>query len=303
MMKMPPPAVPLPNIEDSYFDFVISCIDPRFTFHTGRHMASLGRDGRYSEFQIAGGALAVVDADRPAWATALWDNLALTVQLHGVTRVVLMGHAECAAVNQWADRQPQLRNAPEATRHQVIFATAEHAIISRFPSLAVQCRFMAMDGQVTNCACQGAASLAFPSASAGAGLGRSTTMRNRERFGELVKAATRRAVQDPAEEARLLSRGVTDYGLSAAEAREVYFGLKPGDNPVAAHRLEVELGTFLRARASKQAQIRKADFDIAVNLAMRLSERPLTRPAAEALVEEVMGRLGLKRRGFGAFRF
>lgn len=302
-MSIPPVVPSMQGLEESYFDFVISCIDPRFTFHTGRHMAALGRDGRYSEFQIAGGALAVVDADRPAWAKALWDNLALTVQLHGVTRVVLMGHAECAAVNQWAERQPQLRAMPEAARHEAIFAAAERAIITRFPSLAVQCRFMVMDGQVTNCPCQGRLAGSLPMMGGGNPARNRNLQRSKERFGELVKTSTRRSAQNPAEEARLLSVGVTDYGLSATESREVYFGLKPNDKPVAAHRMEAELTAFLRARSSTKAQIRKADFEIAVNLAMRLSERPMTRQAAEAWVEELMGRLGLTRRGFRGFRF
>ncbi|MEI6162317.1 MAG: hypothetical protein WCP77_20995, partial [Roseococcus sp.] len=79
--------------------FLISCIDPRFTDDTTFRFAALGRTDRYSEMRIAGAALAVVDESRPNWQTALWENLAASIQLHGIRNVTLLNHADCGAMD------------------------------------------------------------------------------------------------------------------------------------------------------------------------------------------------------------
>ena len=67
----------------------MNCIDPRFSTNTWAYMASDGWQNLYSQFTIAGGPIAAVVAPallRPG-SKSLWDNLAISIQLHQVKRV------------------------------------------------------------------------------------------------------------------------------------------------------------------------------------------------------------------------
>jgi hypothetical protein len=78
---------------------LMNCIDPRFTTWTWAYMGTQGWQNLYSQFSIAGGPIAaVVDSDPfKTWHKAWWDNLAVSIQLHQVKRVVGLCHRDCGA--------------------------------------------------------------------------------------------------------------------------------------------------------------------------------------------------------------
>ena len=85
----------------------MNCIDPRFTTWTWAYMGCQGWANLYSQFTIAGGPVAaVVDSDPfKTWQKAWWDNLAVSIQLHQVKRVVGLCHRDCgAAVLAYGDK-------------------------------------------------------------------------------------------------------------------------------------------------------------------------------------------------------
>ena len=91
----------------TYEAMLMNCIDPRFTTFTWTFMSSRGWQNLYSQFSIAGGPVAVaVDSDPfKAWQKAWWDNLAVSIQLHQVKRVVGLCHRDCgAAVLAYGDK-------------------------------------------------------------------------------------------------------------------------------------------------------------------------------------------------------
>jgi hypothetical protein len=83
----------------AYEAMLLNCIDPRFTTFTWTYMSSDGWQNLYSQFTIAGGPIAaVVDSDPfKTWHKAWWDNLAVSIQLHQVKRVVGLCHRDCGA--------------------------------------------------------------------------------------------------------------------------------------------------------------------------------------------------------------
>jgi len=68
-------AGPLPAeaAEGDYEAMLLSCIDPRMV--TPVYMDQSDLAGRYSQFVIAGAAIAVVAPKFKAWRPAFWDNL------------------------------------------------------------------------------------------------------------------------------------------------------------------------------------------------------------------------------------
>lgn len=88
---------PKPSL--AYEAMLLNCIDPRFTTFTWTYMSSDGWQNLYSQFTIAGGPIAaVVDSDPfKTWQKAWWDNLAVSIQLHQVKRVVGLCHRDCGA--------------------------------------------------------------------------------------------------------------------------------------------------------------------------------------------------------------
>jgi hypothetical protein len=88
---------PTPSV--TYEAMLLNCIDPRFTTFTWTYMSSDGWQNLYSQFTIAGGPIvAVVDSEPfKSWQKAWWDNLAISIQLHQVKRVVGLCHRDCGA--------------------------------------------------------------------------------------------------------------------------------------------------------------------------------------------------------------
>src|SRR5262245_41481459 len=94
-------AATLPGIawaaEGNYEAMVLSCIDPRLPELTLNYMKSRGMLGKYSQFVIAGAAIGVVAPAFKDWHQAFWDNLAASMQLHQIPKVIALDHRDCGA--------------------------------------------------------------------------------------------------------------------------------------------------------------------------------------------------------------
>jgi hypothetical protein len=67
---------------------LLSCIDPGMISPVYKDMEEKGLGGKYTQFCIAGVAIAVVAPKFVTWRTAFWDNTAATFQLHRIDRVI-----------------------------------------------------------------------------------------------------------------------------------------------------------------------------------------------------------------------
>jgi hypothetical protein len=133
----------------SYEAMLVNCIDPRFTTGNFAYMAGRGFKDLYSQFVIAGGPIGVVADSFADWRKTFWDNLAITVQLHKIKRVVGVTHRDCGAaavaygeriVNDFAFETEKNTEALRAFRAE---------LAQRYPKLAVDTGIMALDGTVT----------------------------------------------------------------------------------------------------------------------------------------------------------
>ena len=88
---------PKPSL--AYEAMLMNCIDPRFSTWTWAYMSSTaGRTSTASSPSRAARSrpLSTASSSR-TWQKAWWDNLAISIQLHQVKRVVGLCHRDCGA--------------------------------------------------------------------------------------------------------------------------------------------------------------------------------------------------------------
>jgi carbonic anhydrase len=77
---------------------VLSCIDPRIINQVLYYMnVERKQSCRYSQFTIAGAAVAVVADAFKSWRKTFWENLASSIKLHKITTVIAIDHRDCGA--------------------------------------------------------------------------------------------------------------------------------------------------------------------------------------------------------------
>ena len=81
----------------NYDAMLLTCIDPRFPLPTINYMKSRKMIGKYSQFTFAGASIGVVAPAFKSWEPAFWENLAASMQLHHIPKVIAMNHRDCGA--------------------------------------------------------------------------------------------------------------------------------------------------------------------------------------------------------------
>jgi carbonic anhydrase len=134
--------------EGDYEAMLLSCIDPRMVTPVYNYMEKRGFSGKYSQFVIAGAAIAVVAPKFEAWQPAFWDNLATSVQLHHLAKVIAIDHRDCGAARiAYGDdsiANPQI----ETKTHREVLAEWREAVAKHHPQLTVETGLMALDGSI-----------------------------------------------------------------------------------------------------------------------------------------------------------
>jgi hypothetical protein len=310
---------------------LVSCIDPRLTDDTTVLMAALGRTDRYSEMRIAGAALAAVDPARPAWGTALWENLAASRQLHGVRKVVLLNHRDCGAMHLWAGRRLADDPAEELRQHHGVMQRAAEAVRARHPDMAIEIKLMELDGTARLLPCAACAAtgglraeavqpdgrgvaavsarneaVAVPEGTgASADLapdGAAAPSAGEAAFADLVRLRAAGGLVDADAERALLSEGVLHHGLTAAQARAVLHGEGRRSGIATAAAAAAEARAFLRAQADPHRRVARTDALHAAALYRRVTGRRATEAEAARHVAALIEAERLSPRPEGVLR-
>ena len=131
-----------------YDAMLLTCIDPRFPEPTIRYMERRLLVGQYSQFTFAGAAIGVVEPAFKDWEKTFWDNLAATIELHKVGRVIAMNHRDCGAA-KIAYREEKVANLRiETETHRTALMEFRKQVGQRQPKLAVETGLMALNGKV-----------------------------------------------------------------------------------------------------------------------------------------------------------
>lgn len=132
----------------NYEAMLVNCIDPRFTTSSFLYMTSRGMRDNYSHFVIAGGPIGAVHPRFAAWHAAFWENLAVTVQLHGIKRVVALTHRDCGAAKLALGEAAVADRTRETASHAEALRTFRAEVTRRQPALVTLVAIMALDGTV-----------------------------------------------------------------------------------------------------------------------------------------------------------
>ena len=100
---------------------VLSCMDPRFQHLVQNHLKKKKLIGKYSAFTIAGAAVGVTHKKFKQWHKTFYDNLAISIQLHKIEKLIVINHKDCGAT-KIANGKKNFTPANEKKIHQESFA-------------------------------------------------------------------------------------------------------------------------------------------------------------------------------------
>ena len=127
---------------------VLACIEPRMQEPVHRYTVEQNLTGKFSQFVIAGAAIGVVAPAFKDWHKAFWDNLATTIQLHRIRKVIAIDHRDCGAARiAYGKPALQLHKRKRKT-HRVALAEFRKQVKERHPQLGVETGLMALDGKM-----------------------------------------------------------------------------------------------------------------------------------------------------------
>lgn len=131
-----------------YQAMLLTCIDPRFPEPSIRYMERRHMAGKYSQFTFAGAAIGVVAAAFKEWEKTFWDNLATSIELHRIGKVIAMNHRDCSAA-KIAYGADKVANAKiETETHRASLLEFRKQVGERHPRLVVETGLMALNGKV-----------------------------------------------------------------------------------------------------------------------------------------------------------
>ncbi|MFO1162927.1 MAG: carbonic anhydrase [Reyranellaceae bacterium] len=132
----------------SFEAMLVNCIDPRVTTTSLGYMVSRGFMNQYSQFVFAGGPIGAVAPAFEHWHKTFWENLAISIQLHNIKRVVGFTHRDCGAAFVAYGDALKTDKALETAKQSEALKQFRAEVIKRHPNLSVDTGIMAIDGLV-----------------------------------------------------------------------------------------------------------------------------------------------------------
>jgi carbonic anhydrase len=134
--------------EGNYEAMLLTCIDPRFPEPTIGYMKSRSMVGKYSQFTFAGASIGVVAPAFKDWAPAFWQNLAASMELHHIPKVIAMNHRDCGAAKIAYGADKVANREIETETHKAALMEFRKQVAEKQPKLQVELGLMAIDGTV-----------------------------------------------------------------------------------------------------------------------------------------------------------
>jgi carbonic anhydrase len=134
--------------EGNYDAMLLTCIDLRVPEPTIKYMESRNMVGKYSQFTFAGTSIGVVAPLFKTWAPAFWDNLATSIQIHHIPKVIAMNHRDCGAAKLAYGEEKVANPQIETETHKAALMEFCKQVAEWQPKLAVELGLIALDGKV-----------------------------------------------------------------------------------------------------------------------------------------------------------
>jgi carbonic anhydrase len=127
---------------------LLSCIDPRIIDPVHNYMNARGLDGKYSQFSIAGAAIAAEAKAFASWHQTFWDNLATSIELHKIRRVIAIDHRDCGAARIAYGAESVADSSTETDTHKRALMAFRKDVQRWHPGLGVETGLMALSGNI-----------------------------------------------------------------------------------------------------------------------------------------------------------
>jgi carbonic anhydrase len=131
-----------------YDAMLLTCIDPRFPALTLDYMKSRDLVGKYSQFTFAGAAIGVVAPAFKAWHKTFWDNLAASIQLHSIPKVIALNHRDCGAAKIAYGAAKVATREKETQAHKAALMQFRKEVAKRHPKMQTELCLIDIDGKV-----------------------------------------------------------------------------------------------------------------------------------------------------------
>ena len=115
---------------------VLSCIDPRFQHLVHDLLKKKKLTGKYSAFTIAGAAVGVTHNKFKKWHKTFYDNLAISIQLHKVDKLIVINHKDCGAA-KITNGNKKFTSSIENKIHKNSFNELKKNLNKKFPRIKV----------------------------------------------------------------------------------------------------------------------------------------------------------------------
>ena len=126
---------------------VLSCMDPRFQHLVHNYLKKKKLTGKYSAFTIAGAAVGVTHNKFKKWHKTFYDNLATSIQLHKIEKLIVINHKDCGAA-KIANQKKEFNASDEMKIHLDSFFKIKKTIKKKFPKLKIEVYLMSLDKRV-----------------------------------------------------------------------------------------------------------------------------------------------------------
>ena len=122
-------------------------MDPRFQHLVHNHLKKKKLTGKYSAFTIAGAAVGVTHNKFKKWHKTFYDNLATSIQLHKIKKLIVINHKDCGAA-KIANQKKEFNASDEMKIHLDSFFKIKKTIKKKFPKLKIELYLMSLDKRV-----------------------------------------------------------------------------------------------------------------------------------------------------------
>ena len=124
-------------MKSNYKAMVLSCIDPRFQSIVYNYLKEKKLNGKYSSFTIAGSAIGVTAPKFRKWHKTFWDNLETSINLHKITKLIVINHHDCGAA-KIVNGKRKFNEQNESLIHKKSFNQIKKTLKKRHKKLKIE---------------------------------------------------------------------------------------------------------------------------------------------------------------------
>jgi len=124
-----------------YKAMVLSCIDPRCQPKINNILKKKKLSGKYSLFSIAGSAVGVTSSKFKTWHNVFWQNLSISLKLHGIKKLIAVNHYDCGAA-KLVNKQKKFNKNIEYKIHQNAFKALKTKLKKKYPKFKLETKII-----------------------------------------------------------------------------------------------------------------------------------------------------------------